>query len=170
MAATQGADDSDADTSVDTSSSDDLSDTDEAPPSPPPAKALPAKARPTTTAAPPATTATIRPAQFTGTGRKRLGMKHPAGRVLGGMKRHNRILRDNIQGITKPAIRRLARRGGVKRMSGLVYTEARDVLRTWLSLIVRDAITYTEHARRRTVAHMDVLYSLKKNGTTLYGF
>jgi histone H3/H4 len=26
------------------------------------------------------------------------------------------VLRDNIQGITKPAIRRLARRGGVKRI------------------------------------------------------
>ena len=31
-------------------------------------------------------------------------------------------LRDNIQGITKPAIRRLARRGGVKRISGLICT------------------------------------------------
>ena len=28
----------------------------------------------------------------------------------GGAKRHRKILRDNIQGITKPAIRRLARR------------------------------------------------------------
>ena len=35
------------------------------------------------------------------------------------------VLRDNIQGITKPAIRRLARRGGVKRISGLVYEEVR---------------------------------------------
>src|SRR3954468_16189397 len=35
----------------------------------------------------------------------------------GGAKRHRKILRDNIQGITKPAIRRLARRGGVKRIS-----------------------------------------------------
>nr|3C9C_B Chain B, Histone H4, 27-residue peptide [synthetic construct] len=26
-------------------------------------------------------------------------------------KRHRKVLRDNIQGITKPAIRRLARRG-----------------------------------------------------------
>ena len=34
---------------------------------------------------------------------------------------HRKILRDNIQGITKPAIRRLARRGGVKRISGLIY-------------------------------------------------
>ena len=32
----------------------------------------------------------------------------------GGAKRHRKVLRDNIQVITKPAIRRLARRGGVK--------------------------------------------------------
>ncbi len=36
-------------------------------------------------------------------------------------KRHRKVLRDNIQGITKPAIRRLARRGGVKRIPGIVY-------------------------------------------------
>ena len=41
----------------------------------------------------------------------------------GGAKRHRKVLRDNIQGITKPAIRRLARRGGVKRISGLIYEE-----------------------------------------------
>ena len=41
----------------------------------------------------------------------------------GGAKRHRKILRDNIQGITKPAIRRLARRGGVKRISGLIYDQ-----------------------------------------------
>merc|ERR1712110_1395671 len=37
----------------------------------------------------------------------------------GGAKRHRKVLRDNIQGITKPAIRRLARRGGVKRILDL---------------------------------------------------
>jgi histone H3/H4 len=42
---------------------------------------------------------------------------------------HRKILRDNIQGITKPAIRRLARRGGVKRISGLIYEETRGVLK-----------------------------------------
>ena len=47
----------------------------------------------------------------------------------GGAKRHRKVLRDNIQGITKPAIRRLARRGGVKRISGLIYEEARGVLK-----------------------------------------
>jgi hypothetical protein len=44
------------------------------------------------------------------------------------------VLRDNIQGITKPAIRRLARRGGVKRISGLIYEEIRSVLKTFLGL------------------------------------
>ena len=39
----------------------------------------------------------------------------------GGAKRHRKILCDNIQVITKPAIRRLARRGGGKRISGLIY-------------------------------------------------
>ncbi|CAK8679576.1 unnamed protein product [Clavelina lepadiformis] len=48
----------------------------------------------------------------------------------GGAKRHRKVLRDNIQGITKPAIRRLARRGGVKRISGLIYEETRGVLKT----------------------------------------
>ena len=46
----------------------------------------------------------------------------------GGAKRHRKVLRDNIQGITKPAIRRLARRGGVKRISGLIYEETRGVM------------------------------------------
>ena len=50
----------------------------------------------------------------------------------GGAKRHRKVLRDNIQGITKPAIRRLARRGGVKRISGLIYEETRGVLKVLL--------------------------------------
>ena len=51
----------------------------------------------------------------------------------GGAKRHRKVLRDNIQGITKPAIRRLARRGGVKRISGLIYEETRSVLKVFPS-------------------------------------
>ena len=46
----------------------------------------------------------------------------------GGAKRHRKVLRDNIQGITKPAIRRLARRGGVKRISGLIYEDDKRAL------------------------------------------
>uniref|UniRef100_A0A8C2TFX1 Histone H4 n=1 Tax=Coturnix japonica TaxID=93934 RepID=A0A8C2TFX1_COTJA len=72
--------------------------------------------------------------------------------------------------ITKPAIRRLARRGGVKRISGLIYEETRGVLKVFLENVIRDAVTYTEHAKRKTVTAMDVVYALKRQGRTLYGF
>ncbi|KAI5081899.1 hypothetical protein GOP47_0001642 [Adiantum capillus-veneris] len=57
-------------------------------------------------------------------------------------KRHCKVLRDNIHGITKPTIRRLARRGGLKRISGLIYEETRGVLKIFLENVIRDAITY----------------------------
>merc|ERR1712000_133909 len=88
----------------------------------------------------------------------------------GGAKRHRRILRDNIQGITKPCIRRLARRGGVKRLSGFIYEEVRGCLKMFLEAVLRDAITYTEHGRRKTVSTVDVFYALKRRGKHLYGF
>lgn len=58
-----------------------------------------------------------------GKGGKGMGKGSVVGFGKGGPKRHRKVLRDNIQGITKPAIRRLARRGGVKRISGLIYEE-----------------------------------------------
>merc|ERR1712232_817362 len=84
-----------------------------------------------------------------------VAQKEPIGK--GGATRHRKVLRDNIQGITKPAIRRLARRGGVKRISGLIYEETRSVLKNFLEGVLRDAITYTEHARRKTVAALDIV-------------
>ncbi|KAI8567982.1 hypothetical protein RHMOL_Rhmol02G0163900 [Rhododendron molle] len=53
----------------------------------------------------------------------------------GGVKRHHKVLRDSIQGITKPVIRRLARRGGVKR------------IKIFLEKVIHDAVTYMEHAK-----------------------
>ncbi len=90
----------------------------------------------------------------------------------GGAKRHksSKQRRDAIQGITKPAIRRLARRGGVKRISGVVYEEMRGVLQVFLENVLRDTVAYVEHARRMTVTAFDVVYALKRQGHTLYGF
>merc|ERR1712150_30786 len=88
----------------------------------------------------------------------------------GSGQRHRKVLRETIQGITKPAIRRLARRGGVKRISGLIYEESRGVLKTFLENVLRDSITYTEHARRKTVTALDIVYALKRQGRTIYGF
>jgi histone H4 len=88
----------------------------------------------------------------------------------GGALRHRKILRETVQGITKGAIRRLARRGGVKRISGLIYETTRDVLRVFLENLIHDASIYTEHARRKTVTALDIVHALKRQGKTLYGF
>lgn len=102
-------------------------------------------------------------------------------KVIGGLvggkgqglpKRIRRQLRKGgaIQGVTKPAIRRLARRGGVKRISGLIYEETRGVLKVFLENIIKDSVVYMEHARRKTLTARDVVFALKHQGKTIYGF
>ncbi|KAK4081755.1 uncharacterized protein Triagg1_2496 [Trichoderma aggressivum f. europaeum] len=86
------------------------------------------------------------------------GAKRPdlGGKTIGGgTKRHRKILKDSIHGITKPAIRRLARRGGVKRISATVYDETRLALKTFLQGVLRDAVTYVEYRRAKTVTLED---------------
>jgi histone H4 len=73
-------------------------------------------------------------------------------------------------GMTNSAIRRLARRGGVKRISEQIYEEIRGVLIVFLENVIKDAVTFAEHARRGTITAMDVVHALKRQGRTLYGF
>jgi histone H4 len=97
--------------------------------------------------------------------------KGKGGGKAGAKRYENRkALRETILGITKPAIRRLARRGGVKRISSYIYEETRAVLKGFLENVIRDSVVYTEHAKRKTVTALDVVYALKRQGRTLYGF
>ncbi|KAJ7039311.1 histone Octamer, chromosomal Protein, alpha carbons only [Mycena alexandri] len=73
-------------------------------------------------------------------------------------------------GITTPALKRLARRGGVKRSSNRVYGDMRGALKIFLEGVIKDAVLYTEHGYRSTVASLDITYALKRSGRTLYGF
>ena len=52
----------------------------------------------------------------------------------------------------------------------VIYDETRGVLKSFLEGVIRDAVTYTEHAKRKTVTSLDVVYALKRQGRTLYGF
>jgi histone H4 len=72
--------------------------------------------------------------------------------------------------LSKSAIRRMARQGGVRRVSGLVYDEVRNVLKDFLTETLHDAVIYTEHARRNTVTALDVVYALKRRGRLMYGY
>ena len=97
------------------------------------------------------------------------GVGKGSGKV-GGKRHIKKTSKSAIDGITKPAIRRLARRGGVKRISFKIYDKIREVLKQFLGAVVKDSICYTEHAKRKTVTAMDVVYALKRQGRTLYGF
>ena len=92
------------------------------------------------------------------------------GKSGGAGKRHRKVIRDNIQGITKPAIRRLARRGGVKRISGLMYEEARGFSEALLSTQyvmpsdTRKIPAGNSHSTRC------VVFALKQHGKNISGF
>ena len=53
---------------------------------------------------------------------------------------------------------------------GLGKGGAKRHRKVFLENVIRDAVTYTEHAKRKTVTAMDVVYALKRQGRTLYGF
>ena len=96
--------------------------------------------------------------------------KRQKGTANGGAKSHRKNRKTPLQGITAAAIRKIARRGGCKRMSGLVYDVARNVLKEFLCKLIKDTVHYTECAKRNTVTSMDVLMALKRQGRYLYGF
>lgn len=52
----------------------------------------------------------------------------------------------------------------------MIYEETRGVLKVFLEGVIKDSVTYTEHAKRKTVTSLDVVYALKRQGKTLYGF
>jgi histone H3/H4 len=53
---------------------------------------------------------------------------------------------------------------GVKRISGGVYQEMRQVLVAFLRAAIPDAIALAEHCRRCTVTVNDILLALKRRG------
>jgi histone H4 len=92
------------------------------------------------------------------------------GTGLGGAKRHRKKTGSERENISSASIRRLARKGGVKRMSGHVYPAIREVIDDFITTIVSDAFLYTELARRKTITSMDIVQSLRRHGKPIYGF
>ncbi len=72
--------------------------------------------------------------------------------------------------LTRGGIRRLARRGGIRRVSDGVYGEVREFVDYFLNVVVKDAAIFAEHAKRKTITAMDVVYALKRSGRSLYGY
>jgi histone H3/H4 len=67
-----------------------------------------------------------------------------------------KIIRNSIYGITKPAIARLARKAGVKRMSSLIYEETRGHMKIFLENVLRQAVMSVNFHHRNTVLSQDI--------------
>ncbi|KAJ0425535.1 histone-fold-containing protein [Aspergillus carlsbadensis] len=94
--------------------------------------------------------------------------------TLARYKRHYKV-KDNIMGITRPVIRRLARRGGVYRIRKEIYNEIRKVIKERLTEILRHIVLILDSARtprldRKMITTRDVCYALNRMGSTIYGF
>ena len=81
-----------------------------------------------------------------------------------------RVVQDAVHNISHPAFCRLAHRGGVQRMSGMIYEECRGVLRCFLEAVVKDVVPYALYCERKTVMPIDVVFALKRHGRNIYGF
>jgi histone H4 len=51
-----------------------------------------------------------------------------------------------------------------------IYNDTRDFVDYFLNEVVKGAAIFAEHARRKTITAMDVVYALKRNGRVLYGY
>eukprot|EP00396_MALV-II-16_sp_LP-1_P000132 gene132-219_t len=74
------------------------------------------------------------------------------------------------KGVTRAAIRRMARRGGVKRFSAEAYNEARRNLQQFLDKVLSDAALYCEHGKRHTIRPKDLVMALKRAGRDICGY
>jgi len=80
-----------------------------------------------------------------------------------------RTVREAPSNITKPDIRRLARKAGCQRVAMTIYEDARSALTEFLEMILTDATVFTEYAKRKTVAPSDIILSLRRHGKVVYG-
>ena len=67
----------------------------------------------------------------------------------GGAKRCRKQTKVVCTKISDASIRKHARRGGVKRISGLVYDMTRKILKKFVTNVLRDTVLYTESAQEQ---------------------
>merc|ERR1711991_200197 len=96
--------------------------------------------------------------------------KQPKSASQGDSKRRTKA-KDQSRGVTNGSIRRLARRGGCKRLASNVYEQARQLLKNFVSSVMGDThalMDVNQERPAKTVSVQHVLYALRKRGCTMY--
>jgi histone H4 len=84
--------------------------------------------------------------------------------------RMKKVLRDNLRGIAKARLNRLAARAGVKRVSGLLWEELRALLKRKLTEVISAAITLSEHEKKRRITVEHIVRAFEVSGVQLFGY
>lgn len=87
----------------------------------------------------------------------------------GAAKRHRKQAVSSVT-LPKASYRRLARKAGVKRIASDVYPSLDSFGRSYLNVILNHVVTFTLHAKRRTVTPGDVVHAAKRMQTKLVGW
>lgn len=84
---------------------------------------------------------------------------------------HKKGSRDNMHSISRSSLTRIAlATGHVGGFHKDVTPHLRDKIKKFLTKVIRSAVTYTEHARRKTVSYEDVKHALEQTkAIKIYG-
>lgn len=83
-------------------------------------------------------------------------------------KKYHKILRNNINGISKPAIHRLCELAGANNVAENVYEAVRNILLTKMNNSLKVAVTYMTHDKRKTLLLKDLEAVERFNGGHFY--
>lgn len=73
-------------------------------------------------------------------------------------------IRDSIQGVTNPAIHRMALKAGVKKISSECYDEVRAYVEYLVKETVKESLVYTKSAGRKTIMSKDIINAIESQG------
>ena len=74
-------------------------------------------------------------------------------------KRHRKMGSDII---SRPALRRIAHRGGVKRIAGNTYEIAREDIENMMHNVIKSAVQCVKYAKRHTLMKKDIQFALAR--------
>lgn len=75
---------------------------------------------------------------------------------------------EKIKKITNGSIKRIARRAGIPRISAPMYDETRIKLEKFIKELMKNAVTYQEYCRRKTINSKDVVAALERMDKKIY--
>lgn len=58
----------------------------------------------------------------------------------------------------------------MKRLGAAVYPEMSSIARSYLEVVLGHSIVYANHAKRKTVTCIDILFALKRLGIRFIGY